>query len=75
MESGHIVASIIIVAGTIVGLFQVYRGGDGAILAGLIGLYGTVLGFVFGKTIAEMKIASDVVEALRMQEIKESNPT
>jgi len=49
MEGKDFVAGLVVVMGTILGCFQLYNSGDGTIVTAMIGLYGTVLGYTFGK--------------------------
>jgi hypothetical protein len=55
MEGKDVVAAIVVVAGTVLGAVQLLTQGDGAIITAMVGLYGTVLGYAFGKHQSEAK--------------------
>jgi hypothetical protein len=50
MEDSSIVCTVVVVAGTVLGGLDIYLKGDGTVLSAMIGLYGAVLGFLFGKS-------------------------
>lgn len=49
MQDSTVVSVAVIVAGTVIGGVDLYYRGDGVILSAMLGLYGIVLGYVFGK--------------------------
>lgn len=49
MDSHDIVATVTVIAGTVLGVIQLWRNGDGVVLTAMIGLYGTILGYAFGQ--------------------------
>jgi hypothetical protein len=49
MEGKDAVASLVVIMGTILGCFQLLTNGDGTTITAMIGLYGTALGYAFGK--------------------------
>jgi len=53
MEGKDIVASLVVIAGTVFGTVQLILYGDGATVTALMGLYGTVLGYYFGRKSTE----------------------
>jgi len=57
MEGKDVVATVVVIMGTILGCFQLYNSGDGTIVTAMIGLYGTVLGYAFGKVTSKPEVA------------------
>lgn len=55
MDDDSIVAVCIATLGTILGSIQIIAHGDGALIGSMIGLYGTILGYFFGKRVAQKK--------------------
>lgn len=49
MQDSTIVSVAVIAAGTAVGVVDLWLNHDGVILSAMLGLYGIVLGYVFGK--------------------------
>lgn len=50
LEFHEFIAFTILVCGTILGAIDLFKNGDGQVLAAVITLYGAVLGFVFGRS-------------------------
>lgn len=53
MDSGDVVACVVTVSGTALGIVQIARNGDGSVITAMVGLYGTILGYVFGKKLVQ----------------------
>lgn len=53
MKGHDVVAAVVVVSGTVLGAVQLLTGGDGAVITAMVGLYGAVLGYAFGKHQAE----------------------
>lgn len=65
-EGSDIVAAAVVAGGTVIGLVDMWKNGDGAVMTGIVALYGLVLGYVFGTrtataalTVAQMKVAEE----------------
>jgi hypothetical protein len=49
MEGSTIVATAVVICGTALGALDIYLKGDGTVLTAIVGLFGAVLGYVFGR--------------------------
>lgn len=53
MESHDVVAIAVVVAGASLGAADILINGDGTVLTAMIGLFGMILGYVFGRGVQQ----------------------